>query len=336
MYYLAYFLAAIIISMLITYTVNFYFRKHRIFDIPNERSSHQTLTPRSGGLGIVITWFVLLLFVWKINYILIPILLIAVLGQVDDIKSLPVSIRFSFQIIAAIFVAINGSLIEQIKIPFFNILPLGIFAFPLTIFWLVAMTNIYNFMDGIDGLSGGYGVIIAFFMLYFAFKAQNSNLIFMTLLLAGACIGFTFLNFPPAKIFMGDVGSTFLGFTFAFLAIKLSNNGIELLGFIILLGAFIFDTSITLVRRIINGEKWFMSHRSHYYQRLLKVGYSHKTVTLSEYILTILLGIISVFFVQSQDLIRMGLLITAVVILIGCIMYINYIEGKEKKIKEDA
>lgn len=326
MYLLAYFFIAIVISAIVTYSVNFYYRKNKIFDIPNERSSHKVLTPRGGGLGIIIAFFVLLLFTGKFSYTFLPLLIIAALGFIDDLKNLPIKIRLPFQIIAAILIVLSGTQIEQIKIPFLGICKLGIFIIPISILWIVYMTNIYNFMDGIDGLAGGYGVIISFFMLYIAWDIKNTDIILITLILAGACIGFTFLNFPPAKIFMGDIGSTFLGFTFAYLSIKLSNNGTELLGFILLLGTFIFDTLITLARRIINGEKWFMSHKTHYYQRLIKIGYSHKAVTLSEYFFTLFLGIICIFFIQTHDQTKLILIIISLAALTGSAVYINYLE----------
>ncbi|MBI5206540.1 MAG: glycosyltransferase family 4 protein, partial [Candidatus Firestonebacteria bacterium] len=329
MHYLIYFFSALLISMLITYSVNILFRKYNVYDIPCERSSHHIPTPRSGGLGIVLSWLIILVLSGKLNYIYFFPIIIAVIGFIDDLKSLPIIVRFSIQAIISLIVILFGISFESINIPIFGNFNLGILSIPLTLLWFVSITNIYNFMDGIDGLAGGVGFIIAVFMTYIAWKYGQIDILLCSIILAGGILGFTFFNFPPAKIFMGDTGSTFLGFLFAILSVKLSNNGINLLAIIILFGAFIFDTTVTLIRRILKGEKWFMSHRTHFYQRLLKLGYSHFTVTIGEYIITLILGLLSLGYLQVHDSLKIIFLFLSFCLLAGNALWITYMEKKK-------
>lgn len=172
----------------------------------------------------------------------------------------------------------------------------------LNLFWLINvlaviaivwMINLYNFMDGIDGIAGTEAITISGAAAIFLW-VQNSGLVAVCLLILAAVLGFLIWNWPPAKIFMGDVGSGFLGFVIAVLAIWSENSGAApLLIWLLLLGVFIVDATVTLVKRMTRGEKLYEAHRSHVYQLAVQAGYSHKQVTLTILLINMMLGIVA-------------------------------------------
>jgi len=158
---------------------------------------------------------------------------------------------------------------------------LGWLAGPLAFLWLVGLTNAYNFMDGIDGIAGGQAVVAGLgWAVIGAMRAEQETVVF-ALLLAGASLGFLTRNWPPARVFMGDVGSTFLGFSFAALPILVDPVDSHLfLAGVIFVWPFVFDAGFTMLRRLFRGENILQAHRSHLYQRLVITGWSHRAVTL--------------------------------------------------------
>jgi len=216
--------------------------------------------------------------------------LIATVSWFDDIRSLPSHIRFGAHALGALLAIIQYGFWDTITIPFFGEVSLGIIGIPLTFLWITGLTNAYNFMDGIDGLAGGQAVVAGLGWATIGWVIQNPFLLIIGLLLSASSLGFLMHNWSPARIFMGDVGSTFLGYTFAVIPLMAMGNNpnIPLVG-ILLVWPFVFDTSITMLRRWMRGENIFISHRSHLYQRLVTAGYSHATVVMY-YIVMALLG----------------------------------------------
>lgn len=280
---------SICISVLLTWVLKFYLIKKNILDNPNNRSSHTVPTPRGGGIAIVIVWFIGLIYLFYNNQIptnlffaLISGLILVVVGILDDIFDLKPKIRIiaQFTTVALALFFLKG--LQSFHLGFYNFQfewILTILAF-IGIVWFI---NLYNFLDGIDGYAGLQAIFISMSLFYFTSSS-------FYILLAGACLGFLILNWQPAKIFMGDVGSTLLGFNFAIFAIYEQNNSnISLIVFLILTSLFWFDATFTLFRRFRNKEKLSVAHRKHAYQRIVQSGFSHQKTTLYALILNLLL-----------------------------------------------
>jgi UDP-N-acetylmuramyl pentapeptide phosphotransferase/UDP-N-acetylglucosamine-1-phosphate transferase len=261
----------------------------KIIDIPNERSSHSRPTPRGGGLAILLVTLVgvWLSFLFRTNgpnqelaWYTLAAIVVAGISWVDDVRSLSVKTRFAAHGIAA-FIALAGigswhivpSLVEGSS----DLLWLNA---AMTWFWIVGLTNAYNFMDGIDGIAGGQAVVAGCGWAILGALTNQETLLILGVYMAFSSLGFLGHNWPPARIFMGDVGSAFLGFSFAVLPLLANPTDLAmLLAAILFLWPFLFDTTFTFFRRLLRGEPVFQAHRSHLYQRLVIAGCSHNTVT---------------------------------------------------------
>jgi UDP-N-acetylmuramyl pentapeptide phosphotransferase/UDP-N-acetylglucosamine-1-phosphate transferase len=281
----ALFLNAALGSWLIVWGVRWYSRRGQLLDIPNERSSHTRPTPRGGGLGIVLVTLtgIVALFGFDPTIIAYAVAgaLIALVSWLDDVRSLSNRVRFGVHLLAAALVVAVGGWVEQVQLPLAGTLAIGWLGIPLTLFWLVGMTNIYNFMDGIDGIAGGQAFITGVGWFALGWLANAGTIPYLGLLVAGSSLGFLLHNWSPAKIFMGDVGSAFLGFTFGWLGIAATqNNPAFALPALLMVWLFLFDAGYTLLRRLQQRENIFTAHRTHFYQRMVIAGQSHASVTL--------------------------------------------------------
>lgn len=290
--------AAVVISSATTELMRRYALRRNLLDVPNARSSHAVPTPRGGGVGIVVAFFVtalVLAMTGQIGARLLAALLLgggmtALIGFLDDRRPQPARIRFLVHACAAVCaVMLIGSMPDRVLLHWG--LQVAWIGYVLTVIAVVWVTNLFNFMDGIDGIAAAEAVFVAGAGAAFnACYGGDSGLTAAFLCLAGASLGFLFRNWPPAKIFMGDVGSGFVGFMLAALGLAASQPGtfpIEV--WIILGGAFFVDATLTLIMRIARGERWYEAHRSHAYQRLARRWNAHLPVTL-------LLTIINLFW----------------------------------------
>jgi UDP-N-acetylmuramyl pentapeptide phosphotransferase/UDP-N-acetylglucosamine-1-phosphate transferase len=262
-----------------------------MLDIPNARSSHTQPTPRGGGLGIVIgvligAWSLYLAQILGMPFREIAALslgggLMALVGWLDDIYQLPYQIRLVVQAISSAIILIEIGYFHAITVPFVGDIHLYSIGIPFALLWIMSLTNAYNFMDGIDGIAGGQALIAGLGWAIIGYMSGEVFVGLIGLLLAATSLGFLFHNWPPARIFLGDVGSAFIGFILAVLPIMAGHKDPRFMiaGFL-MVWPFIFDTSFTLVRRMIKKKNIFEAHRSHIYQRLVIAGYSHRFVTL--------------------------------------------------------
>jgi UDP-N-acetylmuramyl pentapeptide phosphotransferase/UDP-N-acetylglucosamine-1-phosphate transferase len=267
------------------------YAEHRqLLDIPNERSSHTRPVPRGGGLAIVVVMLAFSLVAglarpeWRLAQLLLALAawaLVAAVSLADDLRSLPNSIRFSAHAIAAVMVLLALGHWSLVEVPVLGRLTLGLGGALVAFFWLTGLTNAYNFMDGIDGIAGSQAVVAGLVWAASGVIVGSGLLALIGLALAAASLGFLRHNWPPARIFMGDVGSAFLGLCLASLAVA-GAEADPRLAFVGILAVwpFIFDASFTFVRRALKKENVFAAHRSHLYQRLVIVGDAHGRVTL--------------------------------------------------------
>jgi Fuc2NAc and GlcNAc transferase len=276
--------------------------RFQLVDIPNERSSHTIPTPRGGGIVIVImTILAYLVFGYlagTINwFFVLGSFLIAFISWLDDLISINSLWRFLVHAVSAALV-IYGVGVFSFENEFFKEFT-WIF-YVLTFLWIVWLTNAYNFMDGIDGIAATQAITAGIGWSLFAFLADVSSIAMFAAVIVAANLAFILHNWSPAKIFMGDVGSAFLGFTFAvmpllFLEIKSNSEAFPFA--ICALSIFLFDSVLTFLRRVFNREPFWKAHRSHIYQRLTINGKSHQYVTL-------LYGILSVVVIMLYFLSR--------------------------------
>jgi Fuc2NAc and GlcNAc transferase len=266
-----------------------YARGAGLLDVPNQRSSHAVPTPRGGGLAIVVCTLVAVLVMnldgqLPLGYSAALILgggLVALVGALDDRLGLPAHLRllahFAAAGIAVGFVGAVGSLsIGRSFVSF------GYAAWPMTIVGIVWFLNLFNFMDGIDGIAisqalfmGVAGAVLA------AMNGAPTAIVVAMCVFSASCLGFVPLNWPPARMFMGDVGSGFLGFALAVFALATVVSGtLSVWTWILLSGTFLVDATVTLVRRLLRAEKLYQAHRSHAYQHLSRRWHSHGRVTL--------------------------------------------------------
>ena len=267
-------------------------------DAPNHRSLHTKVTPRTGGLaimlGVLFTWLSL-----SVNsfWLLFPAGLMAI-SLIDDIYNLSVKWR----LLAQLLVSLTFILTMLSSASLWLIVPLA-----LLITW---MTNLYNFMDGSDGLAGGMGSFGFATYGIAALLMGDVNLAVMNGAIATACFAFLLHNFYPAKIFMGDVGSIPLGFLAGTIGIYGVFNTLWPVWFpILVFSPFIVDATVTLIKRIIAGEKISQAHRSHYYQRLVQMGWGHKTTAIAEYILMVATALTSLLMLKMNFVWQIILLI---------------------------
>jgi UDP-N-acetylmuramyl pentapeptide phosphotransferase/UDP-N-acetylglucosamine-1-phosphate transferase len=312
MYYVLLILASFGLSYVITYIFRKVAIRKKIIDIPNERSSHQIPTPRGGGVAIVTAWFAGITFLFMTKEIdtnlflaLLTGLILVFLGIMDDIIQLNPVVRFIGQMVAtAIALFMLGGL-KTLDLGFFHIeqnIVLSIIAF----FGIIWFINLYNFLDGIDGYASMQAIFISLVFFFFTFNNQY-------LILTGATLGFIVWNWQPAKIFMGDVGSTLLGFNFGIMAIYEQNqNSISIIQFLIISSVFWFDATVTLIRRYRNKEKLSEAHKKHAYQRIVQAGYSHQKTVIFAIGINLLLFCLSIFASIFEKLSITPLIITVI------------------------
>ena len=289
-----------LLSYLLVYLIRHYAERRQILDRPNERSSHVTPTPRGGGVAIVV--LVTGAGLWSMkeagfSHTLIYLvcgLVIAWLGWRDDVSSLSARVRFAVQGLVAAVSIYGLGYFKTVSIPLFGELQLGVVGVIITFLWIIGLTNAYNFMDGIDGIAGGVAFAGGLGWMMLASNMQNGFVFALALAIAASSLGFLAHNWHPAKIFMGDVASTFLGYTFAVLPLLSADQGGDalMLG-TLLMWTFIMDAGVTFIRRALKRENVLAAHRTHLYQRLVIGGYPHHIVSALYLMLTLLAGVLS-------------------------------------------
>jgi UDP-N-acetylmuramyl pentapeptide phosphotransferase/UDP-N-acetylglucosamine-1-phosphate transferase len=282
------YISVLLISFLLTWVVKYIAVKKSIIDIPNDRSSHVTPTPRGGGLAVVVAFFMGLtycFFIGKINkslfYALLSGLPLTLIGFADDVISLKPGVRFLVQFICAGVALFFLGGLQSLTLATWNLNLIWLFT-PVAFIAIIWSINLFNFLDGIDGYIGSEIIFLGLGI--FLLTSDNSGI-----LLAISVSGFLIWNWPKAKIFMGDVGSTFLGFAIAIIAIHHQNTHVASMSvWLILTSVFWFDATITVIRRTENKEKLSQAHRKHAYQRIVQAGWSHQSTVFGAFLLNIM------------------------------------------------
>ncbi|WP_066290261.1 glycosyltransferase family 4 protein [Bacillus sp. FJAT-29937] len=301
--FIAAFLAAIVTSLLITPLVIKLAIKIGAIDKPNKRKVHSKIMPRLGGLaifgGVIAGYFVGGLYNEKITGITVGAIIIVITGILDDKYELSAKYKLLGQLLAAGAVVGSGLNIDHLTIPFVGTYDLGLWTYPMTVFWIVAITNAINLIDGLDGLSAGISAIVIGTIALLAGIAGKPLILMLSLILLGSTIGFLFHNFHPAKIFMGDTGALFLGYSISVLSLLGLYKSVTLFSFIvpiIILGVPVFDTTYAIIRRIVNKKPISAPDKSHLHHRLLALGLSHRKTVLCIYGFGIVFSVSAILF----------------------------------------
>jgi UDP-GlcNAc:undecaprenyl-phosphate GlcNAc-1-phosphate transferase len=278
--------------------------------VPNQRSSHARPVPNGGGVAIVAAFFIgyAALYVHgslaeaHLVGFALAALGIAAVGFFDDIGRIRTFVlKLMVQVLAACILVAFGLVFHTWSLPWIGAIDLGIWGPLLTVAWVVALTNVVNFMDGLDGLAGGTCAVAALFLGFVTSIAGSVFVYLFCYVIAAATLGFLAFNFPRARIFMGDVGSQFLGFVFAALAIIAAEHDASRTSFLVvplLFFHFIFDTTFTMIRRALRGEDITQAHRSHLYQLLNQCGWSHAQVSALHFVMTALQGAAALWLIR--------------------------------------
>jgi UDP-GlcNAc:undecaprenyl-phosphate GlcNAc-1-phosphate transferase len=311
-------------------------------DIPNERKVHKNPMPRLGGLGIFLGFLIGYMVFCKptiqMNSILIGSFFIVLLGVFDDIKPLTPLIKFGGQLLAAIIVVFYGNIVMQDISAFGLYINFGIFANIITILFIVAVINCMNLIDGLDGLAGGIATIFFITITIISnilgiYNGLDSSL---TLIMIGATLGFLLYNFHPAKIFMGDSGSMFLGYIIAIISL-LGFKNVTLTSFIVpvlILAIPILDTLFAIIRRLLKGQSFAQADKEHFHHQILRMAGNQTKTVLIIYLIQILFSVASIVYVLRNPM--LGKIVYAIIfiIIIWLVSTTNIIFDR-KKISED-
>jgi len=321
-------LFALLLSLLLVPGVGKLAVKIGAVDKPNARKVHTKIMPRMGGLAIYISFFVILFLSHNMTRQLLGLFLggtvLVLVGIVDDMKDIPAKVKLVGQIIAACIVVAFGVRVDFMTNIFHgDTFFLSVFSIPVTIIWIVAIINAVNLIDGLDGLAAGISVIAATTMAIAGYASGQATMASMAMILIGATLGFLRYNFHPAKIFMGDTGSMFLGYNlavFAVLGVAKSFTMLSLVTPILVLAIPILDTLFAIVRRKMNHRPIFKPDKHHLHHCLLNYGFSHRDTVLIIYAVSAILamcGLIMTYLSSTQGICLLGVI--SVVIIYGAI-----------------
>lgn len=303
---------ALVVALVATPVVKNLAIRVKAVDVPKDgRRMHDHPIPRMGGLAIFLGFLLSVLLFLDLNAqmrgMLLGAVIIVVLGIFDDIYSLRAMFKFVVQIIAALVAVLSGNVIETLSNPnVFSADPywnLGILAVPATVIWIVAITNAVNLIDGLDGLACGVSTISSMTLLVIALVVSEGNVAILMAALAGGCIGFLPYNMNPAKIFMGDTGSTFLGYILAVVSIQGLFKFYTIISFAVpflMLGLPIFDTCFAILRRLARGQSPMAPDRGHIHHRLIDMGFTQKQAVAVLYLISAILGLSAVVLTTNN------------------------------------
>ncbi len=310
--YIIPFFTAVLISLIATPLVKILAAKVGAIDVPkDERRIHKKPMPLMGGLaiyiGVVVSSLIFLPMERTLISILLGATLILISGIVDDIKGMSPKLKLLFQMLAGLILIVGGVKVDFVTNPFssnYVLLYLKWFSIPITLFWIVGITNTINLIDGLDGLACGVAAISSISLMLVAEKFGQENVTILSAVVAGACLGFLPFNFNPAKIFMGDTGALLLGFMLAAISIEGVMKSVATIAVVVpilILGVPIFDTTFAIFRRLLSGQSVATADKGHLHHRLLDKGFSQKQTVLILYGLSAIFGTFAVIVAKANS-----------------------------------
>lgn len=313
--------------------------KRHLMDHPNERSLHDFPKPRVGGIGICAGVFLAFIsmiglgfdFPERLVYLTGGALIVLIISLIDDVRSLSAAIRIPFHFLAGGIVVLAGLSVNDVTVGGMNLVLPAAAGTIVTVLYVVWMINLYNFMDGMDGFAGGMAAIGFGVLALLAADAGSVAIAASSIAVAGAALGFLLFNFPPARVFMGDVGASTLGFFAAGLSLWADRAQIVPLWISVLIfSPFIADATVTLVRRTLNRERVWRAHRSHYYQKLVRLGWGHRKTVIAEYLLMLGCGISAIIAARVEPTGQWIVLTFWIMAYGGLILAIHRLESRKE------
>ena len=334
------FLVAVVISFVSTPMVRKLAIKIGAVDVPkDDRRVHKEPMPFLGGIAIFASFVITVLLFLPLDRSTFAILMggtvIVMSGILDDLRDLSPKVKLLFQITAAVILVLGGIKIEFITNPFSSVstlVSIGWLSIPVTIFWIVGITNTVNLIDGLDGLAAGVAMISSISLMLVAHKFSYTEITILSAIVAGGCLGFLPFNFNPAKIFMGDTGALFLGFILAAISIEGIMKSVATIAVvvpIIILGIPIFDTTFAIFRRLLNGQSIMAADKGHLHHRLLNMGFSQKKTVLLLYGISSIFGLAAVIIAKANSRQAVYLAVITFVAAIVLAIKIGLFEKKE-------
>jgi UDP-GlcNAc:undecaprenyl-phosphate GlcNAc-1-phosphate transferase len=305
-------------------------------DRPDARKAHSHTTPKSGGVGIVSAFLLGVLLLYRYGQVsrlaesyfigvIAAAILMAVISLLDDLLDISFLIKLGTQLIAAVAAITSGLWVHVLALPYYGTVDIGWFGIPLTIFFLLFVTNAMNFIDGLNGLSAGVTFCACLFLAGIAGVYGGFFVYTASLLLAGGVLGFLPFNFPKGKIFMGDVGSQFCGFMLALFGIAAARFEGAPLSFLLvplLLSGVLYDVTFTLIRRILAGENIARAHNGHLYQVVRRAGLDARIVALLHWAFTIIGGATAIVFLIVPSELKLPVVLLPLVVQLGWTLYV--------------
>jgi len=330
-------LAAFVVALLVTPLMKKIGLKLGAVDKPNERKVHSRVITRIGGFAIYAGFVVPTLFTQlpdrQVLGLVVAGTLIVMVGLFDDLRGMSAKVKLLGQIGAALVLVWFGVEVDYITNPLNGgIISLGKLSLPITIFWLIGVTNAVNLIDGLDGLAAGITAIAALTLAVVAWTQEQYSVVAMALFLTASTLGFLRYNFNPAQLFMGDCGSLFLGFNLGALSVMGLSKGATVISLfipIIILGIPIMDTFFAITRRFSNKKPIFEPDKGHLHHRLLAMGLTHQQSVLVMYAITFLLGSSAVFLTMLTTAQSVLILIVIILIILLGANRIGIITGQE-------
>ncbi|MBI4029722.1 undecaprenyl/decaprenyl-phosphate alpha-N-acetylglucosaminyl 1-phosphate transferase [Candidatus Berkelbacteria bacterium] len=311
------FFLALLVSAVLTFFIGRLAAKQGFVDFPSPRKVHKKPIPRLGGVAIFLSFWLLVFsllrnFEPRLVGVFLGSVILVIFGIIDDIKNLSPATKLLGQIAAILVVLFFGLGIDYLRTPFGNVFYFSqILSLFFTGLWILVLVNSMNFLDGLDGLAAGISTIAALILFFLASRPPVSqwDLALMTIVLAGATLGFLLWNFNPASIFMGDSGSQFLGFMLAVLAVI---AGGKIATALLVLGVPIFDAFWAILRRLFLGKSPFLADRQHLHHRLLSIGLPQRLAVIFLWVLALVFGVFALLGNNPQEKIRAGLWLLAI------------------------
>ncbi len=339
------------LGLLFTFLVRNFSLKYRLLDYPNHRKIHLNPTPTLGGIAIflgfnLVFWTAL---AWEGKILLTDLrylvgftlggLVIFAAGVYDDLKSLRPRYKLLLQSLAVLILVLFGLRINLLYIPFFRAVNLGFFSYPVTFVWCLLIINAFNLIDGLDGLAAGLSVIASLALLGVGIFLEVKLISFISFGVIGACLGFLRYNYPPARIFMGDSGSQYLGYIFAAEGIICPIKSYTTLALFIpllALGLPIFETLFSVFRRTLNNKRFYHADKRHLFHYLLEKGLTPKLTIWIFYIISIILSIITWAILVRKNKLAFSFLLTFLGVLILILAFYLFRMGMSDQAKKES
>lgn len=315
-----------------------------VLDHPNERSLHNRAVPRGGGLailsailtaGIGVSWFYSD-SAFSFASLAASVILVSGISFLDDHRSVPPLGRLFVHVLAVALILYQGYAPDSLALPGISLHPANSIVMVLFLLFGVWLMNLYNFMDGMDGFAGGMAVFGFGAFALMGWLAGHELFFIMNLIVVAAAAGFLVFNFPPARIFMGDVGSSTLGFLAAAFSLWGARDGVFPFWIALLVfSPFIVDATVTLLRRLWRREKVWQAHKTHFYQRLVQAGWGHRKTVLAEYVLMAACGVSAIWIERQSFVIQWSALVLWGVAYVFLALLITDIVRRKKHATQD-